>query len=1045
MITMALNFRQRLLGTTLLAGATLVAAPAAAQSQTPPPPTDANQTTSTVQGTVAPNTSANAQTAPAGEIIVTGSRIPQPNLTSTSPVTVVSAQEVKLQGTTRVEDLLNSLPQVFANEGSTDANGASGIATVDLRNLGPVRTLVLINGRRVVPGDPGDPVTDLNFIPASLIKRVDVLTGGASSVYGSDALAGVVNFIMDTTFTGIRVDGQATAYNHNNRANSQVIDALNTRNFGYPNGMVTDGGIQSLTVSFGADLGSDRQGHVVAYAGYRNQSSILQGDRDFSSCGLSGSLDTGVVCTGSSTSATGRFRRTELGGFAGGQPFYTPTGPSLTVDQTTGDFRPYVGATDAFNFNPYNYFQRPDERFTLGAFADYEISPAFHPYMEAMFMDDRTLAQIAPSGAFYGTDFFVNCDNPFLTSTMATDLCGANAGTSALQSVYIGRRNVEGGGRVDDLRHTDYRMVLGMKGDIAKGISYDAYGEFSRAILSEEYRNDFSIVRLNRALDVVTDPATGAPICQSSLPDANGIVLDPNCVPYNIFAPGGVSQAALNYLQTPGLRKGQTSQYVVSGAVTAQLGEYGIQSPWAKEGIGVAFGAEYRKDSLELRNDIEFLTGDLAGQGTPHGVPNARGHTTVKELFAEARLPIVSDRPFFQDLHAELGYRHSKYNLSGSTDAYKLAGEWAPTPDGKIRAGYNRAVRAPNVLELFSPPTVTLFSTANDDPCGGGPAVGGVMPSGFTVAQCLNTFDSSFTTAQATAILNAGIDNSPAQQYNQQRAGNLALTPEKADSYTVGVVLTPRFIPRFNASVDYYNIKVKNIIGTFGADFILQQCVKTGNPTLCGQIHRSPGSGSLFTGIGFVSNPNFNLGALQTKGLDVNASYRFPLPFAGGPTISLDLVGTYLMKYLVTPLPGALDVGTYNCAGFFGSSCGTPLPKWRHKLRANIALSKNFSISPGWRHFSAVRNDLDSSNELIGAGPGTAAANGLTPRLKAQDYFDLAVTASFNHLTWRLGALNVFDKQPPLSPGYSNNGSNTFAQVYDSLGRYMYSSVTLDF
>lgn len=226
---------------------------------------------------------------------------------------------------------------------------------------------------------------------------------------------------------------------------------------------------------------------------------------------------------------------------------------------------------------------------------------------------------------------------------------------------------------------------------------------------------------------------------------------------------------------------------------------------------------------------------------------------------------------------------------------------------------------------------------------------------------------------------------------------------------------------------------------------MVNQCLATADPLFCGAIHRSPGSGSLFTGIGFVENPTANLGSLQTKGVDLNASYRFPLPFTGNTMLSLDLVGTYLMKFYVQPLAGDLDVGRYNCAGYFGGSCGTPLSKWRHKFRATVALNKNLSISGAWRYWSKVKNDLDSSNELIGGGPGTAAEFGLTPKIKPQSYFDLALAASFDHVTWRLGAQNIFDKQPPITPGYSNNGSNTFAQVYDSLGRYIYSSVTLDF
>src|SRR4051812_16730314 len=259
------TFRTRLLASTLLVGAVAISAPAMAQD--------------------APADTAPAQQSNQPEIVVTGSRITNPNLTSISPVTVVNAAEVKQQGNVRVEDLLNSLPQVFANEGSSDSNGASGIATVDLRDLGPARTLVLINGRRLGPGDPTDAVADLNFIPGALIQRVDVLTGGASATYGSDALAGVVNFVLNQNFDGVQLDAQTSFYNHNNRYHEANMDAsLAAHNFVPPRGMTTDGAVQNVNVTMGAGF-DDGRGHVTAYAGYRKVNPVTQGSRDFSYCG----------------------------------------------------------------------------------------------------------------------------------------------------------------------------------------------------------------------------------------------------------------------------------------------------------------------------------------------------------------------------------------------------------------------------------------------------------------------------------------------------------------------------------------------------------------------------------------------------------------------------------------------------------------------------------------------------------------------------------------------------------------------------------------
>ena len=955
----------------------------------------------------APQTAADE--APAKDIIVTGSRITNPNLTSVSPVTVVTAQELKNQGTTRVEDLLNSLPQVFANEGSTDSNGASGIATVDLRDLGPVRTLVLINGRRLGNGDPTDPVADLNFIPGSLIQRIDVLTGGASATYGSDALAGVVNFILKKDFEGVELDAQYSFYNHVNDFHSTNYDAaLARRGYQAPRGNTVGGTGKNVTLTMGAGF-DDGRGHVTAYAGWRQVNAVSQGDRDFSYCGYTASSS--GSCGGSSTSINGRFRQTRNVG-TGSQAVFAPTGPSFTLDpatnNTTRAFRTYSSTRDGFNFNPYNFFQRPDERYTLGAFANYEINDNFKPYLEVMFMDDRTRAQIAPSGAFFGTDFKINCNNALMSAAQRTSLCGANAGTPTLQSVYIGRRNVEGEGRVDDLRHTDYRIVLGMKGDIGEAWSYDVYGSLWRAELVERYENDFSRRKINNALNVVTDPVSLQPVCAAKL---NGT--DANCVPWNIFAIGGVTPAAAAYLATPGFKQGQSTEYVASAVLSGDLGKYGIQSPAADTGFQIAIGGEYRKERTELNNDIEFLTGDLAGQGAPFGVRDINAGYNVKEVFVEAVMPLVSDKPGIETLGVTAAYRHSSYSLVGQTDTYKAQIEYAPIKQVRFRAGYNRAVRAPNNLELFSTPNIGLFG--GRDPCAG------AAPTA-SLAACQRT--------GVTAAQYGLIDSNPANQYDQLTSGNGALRPEIGDTYTVGAVISP--ITNMSFTVDAYDIKVKKLIATYGANYVLSQCIAGNNTaTFCPLVQRAPGSGSLWYGGGYVVNGTLNLGEVHTRGIDVTALYKLNLGAAS--SLTLDMVGTYLDKYDTTRIAGgAVD----NCAGSFGArACGTPLPKWRSKLRATYALANGLSISGAWRYFNGITNDD------LGNVPKEVE------KIPSVSYFDLSMSARIgDHYTFRLGAQNLLDKTPPFLDGnYSNNGSNTYAQVYDSLGRYVYAAIQLNF
>jgi len=1035
---MKFNFRQRLLTTTLLVSAGLIATPAFAQAQPDPADTDPAETTAPVEATTTPSVSAEGEPVDeAKDIVVTGSRIPQPNLTSASPVTVISSQEIKLQGTTRTEDLLNSLPQTFAGQGSNISNGSTGTATVDLRGLGAARTLVLINGRRLMPGDPRSPVADLNFIPSSLIKRVDVLTGGASSVYGADAVSGVVNFIMDSTFTGLRLDGQVSVFNHNNDLSGDVISAIDARGFPRPRGVSTNGAARDLSVALGAGF-DDNRGHVMAYATYRKQDAVLQSSRDYSACSLTATSpsqqrSTAVNgrefnCGGSATSANGTFF-TNVGTFQ--------VGPNRT----------FIPGSTPFNFAPFNFYQRPDERYTFGAFAEYEISEGAKPYLEAMFMDDQSIAQIAPSGNFFATTT-INCDNPLLSAQQRGIICAPantfvddNGITQA--SSYTGRRNVEGGGRQDDLQHTAYRVVAGLRGGLLPGLSYDAYYQFGKTILSQTYLNDFSITRLGRALDVVTDTRVGSvtlgqPVCRALISG-----LDANCVPYDIFGNGTVTQAALDYLQTPGFSRGDVQQTVAQADFTFDGGEYGLRAPWTDRGVGINVGAQYLKNKLTFRTDAAFTTGDLAGQGGP--TIGVSGEFDVRELFGEIQIPLVTDS-FFDELTLSGGYRYSDYKVadnSFSTNTYKVAVEFAPIRDVRFRASYNRAVRAPNVVELFSAQSIGL--TGSVDPCAGRIGTGGLV-NGFSAAQCALT---GVSAAQFGRII-----ENPADQYSGFIGGNPDLSPETADSYTVGVVLQPRFIPGLAITVDAFDIRVRDAIGTIGFDTIVAQCLETADAFFCDRIRRAPGSGSLFLGTeGFVVDLNTNVGGVKTRGIDVAGSYARQIGSLGKFNVSL--VGTYLDKLATNPFG---DI-KYDCVGFFGNQCGTPNPKWRHKLRAGFTLPNGLGISGQWRHFSGVEVDQLSDNETLRGrergtnGPTDNGTTGLfdgNREINAQNYFDLTLTARIkDQYSFRIGANNILDRVPPLAGGQvvfagSGNG-NTFPQVYDSLGRYLFAGFTIDY
>jgi outer membrane receptor protein involved in Fe transport len=991
-------------------------------------------------------------------VVVTGSRIPQQGLYSTSPVTAVGQQEMKFEGTTNVENLINNLPSAFADFGSNESNGSVGTATVNLRDLGCNRTLVLIDSKRLMPGDNELPCADLNQIPAALVDHIEVLTGGASATYGSDAVAGVVNFIMRKDFEGIEVDGQYSVFQHdNNNSRDRAIVAaglggITPGTIPLPPRHVLDGADVDGTVVMGVNSDNGKA-NLTLYAGYRNIQAVLESQRDVSACGTATTYSGSFICAGSSTAA-----RIEGGNIGGGRFISLDGGAcgNCTIDPITGDVRGFTQA-DRFNFAPFNYFQRPDTRYTFGASGHYEVNKMLDVYTSLMFMDDHTVAQIAPSGLFFGTLAQVNCDNPFLgsaanTSSPEYNFCtSAGLGPTDNATMFIGRRNVEGGNRQDNLRHTSYRMVVGAKGDLGGGWAYDVSGQYGDTILAEEYLNDMSIQRIQRSL-LVKDVG-GVPMCESAIDGT-----DPNCVPWDIFQPNGVTPAAIKYLDVPGFREGSTEEWVLTGSVTGDLGEWGIQSPWAKSPVAVALGGEYRQEKLDNRVDLEFSSGDLAGQGGPT-LPT-HGGFNVTEFFGEARVPIVQNVPFFQDFTLNGGYRYSSYNTAGHVVAYKYGAEWQVVDDIKLRASFDRAVRAPNVIELFTGQGISLWG--GQDPCSG------TTPT-QSLAYCENT---GVTAGQYGHVIEC-----PAAQCSAFTGGNPNLRPETSDTRSVGFVFTPTFFDGFTATVDYFHIKVDGLIGVVPEANILDACGFTGDPGFCGAIHRGIG-GVLFglpPGGGFITDLNTNTGSLKTSGIDVEANYNTSLGDWGmgdNGGLSFNFLGTWTKEFVLEPIPTgfAIKAGlpppyTGDCAGHFGIVCGTPIPKWRHKLRVTWSSPWDFDLSVAWRYMSSVTLDANQTNAVIGGstfdcsvfGGGFKGLHGACDisdnRISSFNYFDVAGNWTVRQgVELHMGVNNIFDKDPPLldsntigvaSPPFGNG--NTFPQVYDSLGRLLFIGATIKY
>jgi len=976
----------RLLSSTFCATAAILASPAMAQS------VDQDQVG---EGT----TGADVADVPGdeGAIIVTGSRIRRPEIESVSPVTTLGQEDIDQTGTTRVEDLVNNLPQAFASQSAFISNGASGTATVNLRGLGSSRTLVLVDGRRIQPGDPFEIAPDLNQIPAALVERVEIVTGGASSVYGADAVAGVVNFIMDRDFKGIQADAQVSFYDHNNK--NDVLRDLQARDprVDPPAEHQAEGFTYNFNLTVGAGF-DDNRGHVTAYVGYRKIEAVLQADYDVSNCALafSSTDPSGYICSGSPGTPNGTFNLFD--------DTFTVFRGTRTLNEADGGntFRPFVSSRDAFNFAPTNYFQRPDKRYTAGFFADYEISDSIKPYAEFMFMDDRSVAQIAFSGTFNGNEGTISCDNPFLSDPQRATLGCTGPGDTV--NVLINKRLVEGEPRQNDLRHTSYRGVVGVRGDITENFRYDAYAQRGTTIYANTYLNDLSTNRINQALDAVAGP-NGTVVCRDP---SNG------CVPLNVFRIGGVTREAFEFIAVPGLQNGDITQNIVSGFVQGDLGTIS-----GKSDIGVVLGAEYRQERLELRVDQNFSEGTLAGQGGP--TAPVAGEFDVKELFAEVVVPIIEDG-FVDQFTVEGGYRLSDYSTTGTSHTYKIGATLAPISAVKLRGVYSRSVRSPNILNLFTPQTLGLFG--GDDPCAGPDPTA-------TAAQCALT--------GVTAAQFGNVPDNPADQFNQVTGGNPDVDVEKSDSYTAGVVLDGRMFGLRNLSltVDYFNISVEGTIGGIGAQSILNNCLSSGDATFCDLINRDA-SGSLFlTPNAFITNTTQNVGGLKTDGLDIGANFQFPV--FGGNAV-LDYVGTYLFSLKTQDLPTS---GFGDCVGFYGTVCGSPNPEYRHRLRVGYR-GDVFGATLGWRYYGGVRVDQLSSDPDI-RNQALPDPKTVDNRIKAYNWFDLSTYFDVSD-NFRLtaGVNNIFDKDPPSIGGaFGADNGNTYPGQYDPIGRYLFLQVSV--
>ena len=724
----------------------------------------------------------------------------------------------------------------------------------------------------------------------------------------------------------------------------------------------------------------------------------------------------------------------------------------LSMGGPDGALTPWDG-TNRYNYAPVNHFMRPDTRWSTGAFVDYEFSERATVYLEANFANDLTAGQIAESGTFFAEEYYLLQDNSVFPQQFQDDLVSyfdnqychetwtgmdedgndisnplacvditsdadldgdgnASVGvqmpgygedmyrqdaddptTGALvpfneYGVYIGKRNVEGGPRASNFQHDAFRVVAGVKGALTDNWDYDASYLYGSTASSMAYVNDFFAPRIRTAVD------------------GDACAADGNCIPYEVFTYQGVTPEQAAPLLGTAIMAGKTSTEVIEAFVT---GDTGWTIPWADNSIMVVGGFDHRTETYTRISDSVFQDGSLLGQGGP--TPSVTGGYTVTEVYGEANVPLVSDVTGFQQLTLDLAARYSDYSTSGGANTYRAGLDWAPIERLRLRTGFNRAVRAPNVAELFSAQSLGLWSGV--DPCAN---EGGDAPV-YTAAQCANLGVSGGQYGNITA--------SPAGQYNAIFGGNPDLTPEEADTITAGFVIDPT--DSMTISVDYWNIKITDAINNIGATTILEQCGLYG--VLCEQVTRNAG-GSLWQGTqGFVEDTTINLGENAWEGVDLAANWQFE---GLGGAWTLNLIGTYMMTKETTPLPADPN-SAYDCVGVISTRCFAS-PDWRHT--ASVAYDSNewWSLEGRWRYFGGV--DYDGATDTI------AQAN----MSEAQNYFDLnAVFRFMDNSDIVVGINNVADEEPPMVGGTLTTNANTIAGFYDTLGRYMFAKATMRF
>lgn len=986
-----LKFRRRLLATTMISGALMAvaAAPAFAQDTA-------------------------SEEAEVTDIVVTGSRIVRQDFEAISPVTTVTSETIELTQTLTVDSLLNTLPSVVAgNTRNSNNSGGESFATVDLRGLGPSRTLVLVNGERV-PASSTTGVVDLNTIPASLIDRVEVVTGGASAVYGSDALAGVINFILKDNFEGAEL---SATY-----------------------GAAFDGYSPEIEINglFGGSFANGR-GNLTTYASYYNREGTSQSELDYSRVsgaaliaadgsyvvanssaewldyvnnqGALGTIASGgsntpawgtvynnganpfqglaatVGATGNDNFMAGQYD-TNCDGVANTTPYNTG---NLSFD-TNGDLVPRrtagacavpdrAAGSDRYNFAPDNFLIIPAERFTITTIGHYDITDDIRLRTQINYTNSWSKVQLAPTPAT-GLSITLTPAMQTLISNRHPDLWAAlQSRPNPLANFTMDRRMNEVGTRAGESENNALAILNTLTGSLWGGWDWSLTGSYGVNNFTDTGAHSTNKTGLAQGLAGCQNP-NGTPLTGAL----------PGCVPLDIFGEGTLNAAMVAFLDVPTFSTTEVEEKRIAGFIRGNLFELPAGP------IATVLGFEWRESSADFRVDNEQRTGNIFGF---NAIQNQQGEIDVKEIYTEISIPLLADLPFVNYLGLEGGYRYSEYSTIGGVDTYKVGLEWEPTDWLKLRTVYNSAVRAPSVFELFQAGDQGF--PAYTDPCRAA-----VNPSAATLAFC---------SAQS-----GGYDFTGFVQSNSQveafAFGNPNLLPEDAETFTVGLVFQPSTFPigTFRASIDYYDITIENLVSDFGAQYWINQCYSTpSDPAACARVVRDPLTGQ----IDYVNTSRGNVGYQTTQGYDLQIDFALPLDEVS------PLPGRLRINSLLTYVDSLeIDGDEYAGTGFAG--IGGVIFDFKSVLSVAYDIG-DFTVFGRWTYIGETDD--------IGFGPNFI--DGSPEYLDASSYVDLTARWNVNdtlQLTANIG--NVFDELPPVTASGAFYGQgNIDGQVYRTFGR----------